>query len=528
MTTFALVIAHNSASLYRLARTSATLVAAAGADDNPITWLAVHLPVNSVCAIVSDSADESYTRSVLPPIWSSGTRQQLLQRRLVQQLRDQRYRAAVLVPSGSFRPPTLASLIGAGQTERIDEWLAALVARHSRIKGLWPLSSLIALAVNTKATRRPRADAATASVTPPSPQPTLALVATPAGLRQVLVMGKTVFFSRLALSPTESSLSAQFVLTEARRTVQYLISHEWLSMGDQPVATQLWLPAADAQVLYDVGTDRALDVQSIQAEPDAYARLLPLLRSAPAQPQFLPDSYLKLYRAVRVTSAAQVVGAAALALAVLWSADLLWQTYGNRQLAQQQVARAALINQQAQQEVQRAKGDLSQAGLAVATVQAWQQTIATQPSQLQAMQHLASALRATPTVELQKIRWELPRLMLKTPAAPAAGAAASTAALACPRVNDGVSTPVAVASPPAAASKPPVAMLNLVMGLPADLDQRQALELQDAMHAALNAGGWAAYITKSSINFDPAQAQLGKLGEAVNRTLELCLEKAAS
>jgi hypothetical protein len=296
MSHFALVLDPLAAHLYAVGRGDATHIATAQAADKPSEWLAQYLPVHAPCSMVSDLMDESYTRSTLPPIWLPNTRQQLLQRRLVQQLRDQRYRSAVLVPSGSWRPSTRASLIGVGHSERLDEWLAALVARQAHIKGLWPLSALIALAVNPKAVRRPLAKTATAVVEPANTRPILALVSTPAGLRQVLVRSKTPLFSRLVLTSQDNSLSTVYVLSEARRTVQYLISQEWLTTADQPIATQIWLPFEDAQTLQDVSTDKVLDVQSLDAVPDAYVRLLPLLSKAPEQPQFLPDSYRQSWR----------------------------------------------------------------------------------------------------------------------------------------------------------------------------------------------------------------------------------------
>jgi hypothetical protein len=260
-------------------------------------------------------------------------------------------------------------------------------------------------------------------------------------------------------------------------------------------------------------------------------RLLPLLSKAPEQPQFLPDSYRQSWRVAKLARASQLLGGVMLAVAVLWSGESLWRTYDKRQLAQQQIASAALLNQQAQQEVQRAKGDLSQAGLAVATVQAWKQTIAAQPSQLTAMQNLANALRTAPAVELQKIRWQLPRL-----APDAAGATTPAATLACTKLNDGTASTLPSTGVPAAAAtdpatKQPTALIELNMVLAPNLSQRQALQLQQDMRDALNANlsihGWTAYISKPSVNLDSAQAQTGKLGESVNRTLELCLEKAA-
>lgn len=523
MPAFALVIAQQLVHLYRLDRAEATLIAKTQPDDDPSAWVVAHLPEGAECSLVSDIMDEAYIRNVLPPIWVSGTRQQLLERRLTQQLRDHLYRAAVVEPSGSWRPPTRVSLIGMGQNERIGLWLGALTAHHIRVKGLWPLSALIALAVKHKAPRRDRGDTAPAAGTrgegAATLRPVLALVATPAGLRQVLVRGKTPLFSRLALSVGEGSLSADFVLAEARRTVQYLISQEWISGADQPVATQMWLPLEDEQALAAVQSDPALDLQFIEAVPDAYADLLRRLKSAPAQLQFLPDESRTQWRAAQVARAAKITGIAALGVAVLWSADLMWLSWGKRNLAEDQLISAAAINRQASQEVLRAKGDLTEAGLAVATVQAWTQTIAAQPDQFAGLQHLAAALKIAPGAEVQKIIWELPRLKAQAAGDPPAPADP----FACPIV---AADPLAVPTPEAA--KPSLALLKINVEIPGSLSQRQALDIQSSLVTRLNANGWSAYLLKSTVTLDPVQVQTGTLGEANPRMLELCLQKAAT
>lgn len=526
MTAFVLVIAQQSVHLYRMDRAGAKPVAVAQAHDDPVAWVTSHLPARAECSLVSDIMDEAYIRNVLPPIWLSSTRQQLLERRLTQQLRDNPYRTAVLEPSGSWRPSTRVSLIGMGQSERIGHWLAALTAHHIHVKGLWPLSALIALSVNHKAPRRApvAADLEPGSKAQPAvSRPVLALVATQAGLRQVLVRGKTPMFSRLALSVGEGSLSADFVLAEARRTVQYLISQEWISSAEQPVATQMWLPSEDEQALEAVASDPALDLQFIAPVADAYAYLLPRLKSAPAQLQFLPAESRTQWRAAQVARTAKITGVTALVVSVLWSADLMWLSWGKRKLAEEQTVRAAAINRQASQEVLRAKGDLTEAGLAVATVQAWKQTIAAQPDQFAGLQHVAAALKNSPGVEVQKISWELPRLQAQDSGAPPAAAEP----FVCPVIADAAAG--AVAPPPAAEPpKPSLALLSFTAELPRTLTQRQALALQDSLLTSLNVNGWSALLLKSTVTLDPVQVQTGTLGEVGARRLELCLQKAAA
>ena len=519
MAEFALVLLTQSARLYRLGSGPTEHVATAEADDDVAAWVAQHIQAGDNCALVSDSMDESYVQSNVPPLWMPATRRQLMQRRLAQQLRDTPYRVAVLAPSGSWRPPTRVSLIGMGQHERIGEWLGALAARQVRVKGLWPMSALIARATHRKAAKGKPPASLQALVEPASIRPTLALVATPAGLRQVLLRGRIPLFSRLVLHASENDLSAAYVLAEARRTVQYLISQDWLTSADQPVATQVWLAPEHAKALGELSNDPNFDVQSIEVVADAYANLLPLLASASAQLQFLPALSRTSWRVAQIAKAAYAVGFAALLSSGLWSADLLWQTWGKRQQMQEQTTRTASILQQARQEVLRAKGDLSQAGLAVATVQAWQQTLAVQPDQWAAMQHLAAALQAVTGVEVQKIRWELPRLQAQI----AGTSAAPIPRLVCPQTVVAGALPAAATVPESA--KPVLALLSLTASLPSDISQRQALLLQNQLLAGLNANGWSAFVSQSTVNLDAGQVQKGKLGELSARTVDLCLQR---
>ena len=522
MSEFVLVIAQQSTFLYQINRGKAERVSDTPASDDITEWLAQHLPERADCSLVIDIMDESYVQSTLPPLWMPSTRQQLLGRRLLQQLRDSPYRTALLMPSGSYKPPTRAIFIGIGQSERIKEYIALLSVRHIRLKGLWPISALIAVAANSKAFK-PKAVSPDKSEQPSSLRPTLALVATPTGLRQVLVMGKTPLFSRLALGTSESILSADHALNEARRTVQYLISQQWLGEADQPIATRLWLPAEDEEALVKAADDTALDVQVLTPLEDAYVFLLPLIKKVSPDLQLLPEANRVEWRAAQIGRASIAIGAAALVVATLWSGELVWESWSKNKLKNQQLAQATFINQQARQEVLQAKGDLSQASLAVVAVQAWQKAIGAQPDQAAAMRHLASSLQAVPGLTLEKMRWELPGGEPETPGT-------IPTAIGCPKSTTTVApvAPIVPAADAAAAPAPKsaAAVLNLTATMDDAISQRDALLLQSKILARLSTGGWSASMTRSTIEFDATQRQTGVVGKAGARSVELCLERA--
>ncbi|MGB4115300.1 MAG: hypothetical protein WBK51_01995 [Polaromonas sp.] len=522
MSEFVLVIAQQATFLYQLKAAKAERVAKLPVSEDLSQWLALHLPEHSDCSLVTDIMDESYVQSTLPPLWMPATRLQLLERRLSQQLRDTPYRAAVLSPSGSYKPPTRAVFIGMGQSERIKECVALLAAHQTRLKGLWPMSALIAVAANSRAFKKfqPKNTSQDKARSPASILPTLALAATPTGLRQVLVIGKTPLFSRLSAGTIESVQSAENALNEARRTVQYLISQQWLLEADQPIATRLWLPAQDKEALASAADDAALDVQVLTPIEDAYVFLLPLVKQALPNLQLLPAANLLQWRAAQIGRAAIAIGIAALALATLWSAQLAWDAWSKNKMKGQQLQQAAAINLQARQEVLQAKGDLSQAGLAVVTVQAWQKSIEAQPDQAAAMRHLAAALQAAPGLTLEKMRWDLPGGEPETPGTPAA-------TFGCPPSPSAAAQAAPATAAVPDAPKSAAAMLNLTATLDDGMTQREALLLQGKVIAQLSTAGWSARTTKSSLEFDATQRQTGIVGKVGARTIELCMERPA-
>jgi hypothetical protein len=537
MSEFVLIIAQQATFLYQLKGAKAERVDEIPVSEDITLWLAQHIPERADCSLVIDVLDESYVQSTLPPLWMSATRQQLLKRRLVQQLRDSPYRAAVLTPSGSYKPPTRAIFIGMGQSERIQEYVALLSDRRIRLKGLWPMSALIAVAANGKAFKafKPKAIAQAKSEQPSSLRPTLASVATPTGLRQVLAVGKTPLFSRLALGTSESSLSADNALNEARRTVQYLISQQWLDEADQPIATRLWLPLGDDNALADAVDDTALDVQVLTPVEDAYVLLLPQIKNVSPSLQLLPEANRIEWRAAQIGRASIAIGIAALVLATLWSAELVWESWSNNNLKEQQLAQAASINQQARQEVLQAKGDLSQASLAVLAVQAWQKAIEAQPDQAAAMRHLVAALQAVPGLTLEKLRWELPGGEPETPGTPIAAigcpksTATATASPAAPIAQgiDAATATTAAQAQDAAAPKSAAAILHMTATMDDAISQREALLLQGKILTRLSTGGWSASMTKSTIEFDATKMQTGVVGKSGARSIELCMERAS-
>ena len=543
MTEFVLVLSQQNSYLYRLARNAAELVAETDENEDLNAWLSQHFPIHAYCSVVSDLMDESYVQSNIPAIWLPGTRKQLVNRRLTQLLRDSPYRAAVFAPTGSWRPPTRASLIGIGQPSRVKQWVNALIERQGRIKGLWPLSALIALALAKKPTSTKKETSENPPIQEITLPPTLALIATPAGLRQVLIRGRAPLFSRLALNTSSLALTATGASTEAQRTVQYLIAQSWLSSTETPLVTNIWLNASAEQTQDDIEGVHNLIFQPVSHVSDSYAELLPLLKRVSLELQCLPQAYRTTWRATQIARNVKLIGYGSLAASVVWSGFIVLGAFSEQTKAQKEVQEAIDNDKKARQEVLQAKGDISQAGLAVATVNSWKSVFEAQPDQLGALQHLSLQLKNTPSIEINTLRWNLPNLVVQ---AEGAAAQALTEPLLCPQNAEPDTLPAATTALSTTASitkvssaknevtapadtenpgKTARAMLSFSAVLGEELSIRQATDAQEKLRSSLSTNGWQAFIQSSTAKFDPSQVQLGVLGEKKGVVFEICMHK---
>lgn len=510
MTRFVLIIGQHSVYVYRLDGSGAALQQAAPlADAHPQAWLAGALAPGARCTVLTDFLDEAYILSPLPPMWWPPARAQLLARRLNNQYRGVELRAAIVPGGHGLRPPGMASLFSLGQSETVTLWLDALERHNARVDGVWTFASLVVAAYGRR-----------------SAAPALLAVQTPSGLRQVAVAGGVPVFSRLALPGETGSFDFESACAETQRTAQYLFSQNWVPAAAQPLDTRLWLQAAHSPDLPLPLRMDGLLVNAVHASADPYAEALGGLRRLPAQQQLLPPRKLQRWQAHQLGRGALVASAIVLAAAIGWGGLTLFDILSARAATQGQEAEARQIEERARKEVLLARGDVTQAALAEASVEAWRTLIASQPDQMAALAAVSAALATAPQLRLTRVAWWVP----EPPADPAQGGAPAPATTAT--VPAGCVAPVAAAAAPvdpaaaapAAAPRPVLAVLRVAGELPPELAPRAVADIQARLLQALQQPGWQVTTSQSAIELDPGKPMAGALGLATRRPVEFCME----
>lgn len=511
MARFALIVGQQSAYLYRLRAASATLQQAVSlAEAEPRDWLALELTRGAHCTVLTDFLDEAYALSVLPPLWLPSARAQLLARRLNNQYRGAELRVAIVPGGHGFKPPAMASLFNLGQADVVSRWVAALEQLEVRVDGVWTFASLVAAAY----AHRARA----------AHTPALLVVETPSGLRQVAVVGAAPVFSRLAMPGETGAFDFDSACAETQRTAQYLFSQSWVPSSAQPLDTRLWLRKAPVpQVTLPQRMD-ALLVSAVLAQTDTYGQALASVRRLPLAQQLLPLDRLLRWRAHQVGRGALVVAGVMLAVAVAWAGLAARDVLVAQSRTQQQDQEAQQIEEVARKEVLQAKGDVTQAALAEASVSAWRTAVADPTGPAVALNYLAQALGKVPEVSLDSVAWQV-----KNPWAEA-DQAAPTPSLGCEVAATGAAPvdPAATPAPaPAPETKPALAVLRFSGELPAELSPRAAVEAQGKLLALLQQPRWRVSTRQAAFETDPSQALVGALGAATKRPIEQCIEWVA-
>lgn len=498
MARLAIVISPAGLHVYGLKPRHAEPLPLAAEETSAAAILLRHAKPGDTLYLYTDLAEESYSRSELPAMWSSATRQQLLERRLGQQYPDHAYRGVLLVGGTATRPPRMASLIGITRHPAIDAVCEAALARGLRLAGMWPLSLL--LAAHAAGVHRRH--------------PFLLTVQLPSGVRHVLVQKGVAVFSRL--SQAAPAASVPDLVLDAQRTAQYLGVQGWRSALDDLLALRVWHSPAPGALPPEAPTVAGLQVQEVRAAPDFYA--VALAHAAPSQGQLLPPGVTLTWRAAQLGRWALATSAACMLAAGGWAGWAEYQVGRTNELMN--AARAS--EQAAARETARilatAKGNLSEAALAQAAVSAWTRIIKNQPDHGPPVRALAGILADFPQIRLERVAWRAapPLLADLSPAAfpDPEGIACTAAALAAP----------AVAATPAADKQPAVVLSLRVAGqLPVDMPLRERVRTQEAFIARLKALGWQVEVVKPVIDQGQQAAYSGVLGAPARSGLELCL-----
>jgi hypothetical protein len=483
MRRFAAVVSASGCSIYRLGLRAPLALGTVAAIANIEELLEQNARAGDELTLYCDFAEESYTRSALPRLWSPAMRGQLLQRRLAQQFPDHPYRTAVVVPAGGLRPPEYASLIALPDVVQVQGLLVRARERGVRVPGMWPLSQLLAGLA-------------------PRGQDTLLTLQLPSGLRHVLVMQGVAVFSRLR--PDSGDAPGEW-LDDAERTAQYLAVQGWVPAA--PLPAHIWHSREDVVVEDLRDTLSNVDLAGVHAVPDVLQRALAGKR--PVQGQLLPSQTTADWRAARIARFAMAASAGGLAATLVYAGVTEWQTREVRQQAAADLAAAQRAGGETARVLATAQGNIGESGMAQATVQTWNDAVRRQPQAQVALQHLSGVLTQFPRLSLDRIVWRAGR----------------PATLECeaPPVPAGEAPAAAVPAEPASAPAWPQRLeIALRASLPATVALRERLDTQQRFEAALRAQGWKLRVTKPFVELGAGAPGSGLLGEPTPATMEAC------
>jgi len=504
MAHLALVISNVAFSLYRLGARSAASLGVAHDGTELAGLLAANTVVSDDIALYTDLAEEAYVRSDLPGLWSQRMRDQLLARRLRQYFADQPYRAALVPPRAGRLPPRpgLASLFALPDLMPVQTALACVEERGMRLAGMWPLALMLARAVGRRDTL-------------------LVTAQLPSGLRHVLVLSGLAVFSRL--SPHSGSGPAEGAaqwLADAQRTAQYLATQGWV--GGAELRGQIWHELAAQPSAATAGA--VLQVEEWRTEPDLYA--FALRQRPPTQGQLLPPKATLAWRATRAGRVAMGFALIFLGIGAVWAALNEWDARQTEQTAASDRSKAQAAAAATEKILATAKGNLSQAGVAQAAVEAWTRLVQRQPDYAGAIGTVADVLQTVPDFQLAQLAWRA------GPVVPADSRVSLPGqALLCDVAPPGTSGPAAAPTSPsaieAAAPKPGDLTLMLVGQLPPEMALRQRIDAQQQIEEGLRRKGWRVRVVKPVVELGLSASSAGVVGQPSPASLEMCLSTKA-
>jgi hypothetical protein len=480
------------------ARSAVAMPGVAG-ETSAAALLARHARKGDSLYLFVDLPEENYSRSEMPRLWSGQMREQLLDRRLVQQYPDLAYRAAVSVGGSLASPPRLASLVGLGHSYEIDAARSAAVARGLTVVGMWPISLPLALCAWDRKSR----------------SPFLLTVQLPGGVRHVLAQQGVALFSRLSQAVPGGSVSD--LIADAQRTAQYLSIQGWRKPTDDLLVSRIWHSLALGQDTELPTTVSGLDLKEVRCVEDFYA--LALGRGAPPFGQLLPATATLQWRARQFGQAIFATGVVCVSGVSVWAVNNELQSRGITAEALAMSARAGIASGQTAGILAKAKGDLQLAGLAQAAVASWLRLVEQQPDHASALMELGSIMSQFPDLRLERVAWRAPAV---TSTQGEKSILPDTGNIGC--------TPLAVVGNAAPESKGPASnpylSLRLLGQLPSDMPLRRRLDVQNMFTSRLEKQGWHVELTKPVIERGELANYAGVVGELARAEFEVCISIA--
>ncbi len=382
-------------------------------DGYQQTTLHLHeLPASTLLYVLADVVEEDFHMDLIPSV-RGGDRKQLIDRRLAQRYRDTSLSLSIsLGTEKTQRRDERVLLSSFTNTQQFQPWLNVL--RHSGLAlvGIYSVA-LVAGVLAKKLGFGVKA-------------PCLAVSLQPAGLRQSLIEGGKVRFSRLGpLDPAEAEqptrVAAAFA-AEAVRIHQYLTAVRTIARDGPPLDVLLIAPSGRRQLLeaatssstqlqyhvIDVN-DAAQQIGLKDFPPDAGAEALYLYLLATQTPtqQYAGERMRHQYRAWQGKVALLAGGGALFATCALFSGVQWFNVLENRSKTSEELQRARAVSEDYSRvtrsfpSIPTTRDNLK---LAVEQFEALDKQVRAPEAMLA---DLANALDTSPLLELESLRWEL-------------------------------------------------------------------------------------------------------------------------
>lgn len=410
-------------------------------DEDGYGAFATHLKTlkpSTLVYVLADVVEEDFHLDTIPMV-RGNDRRQLVGRRLAQRYRDTSLSLALPlgIERGTRRDERLL-LSSFTNTQIFEPWLNVLRQSDLAIAGVYSVALIAPLLAQRLGYRKGHA---------------LLVTLQPAGLRQTLVRDGDLRFSRLGpLEPAEAEQPTRVAAAfagETLRIYQYLTAVRVLPRDEAALDVLLLAPpgrralvqaaASDsAQLRYRVmDVTEAAEVVGLRALPPgagAEAIYLHLLAQHPPRDQYLGERHRTNYRLLQAKRALLATGAFVLSACAMVAAFRWWNIYDVRAQAEAQRSETRSLNDTYERVTQGFPKIPTTVDNLKLTLQQYGALLKHTGTPDRLLEDLSSALGASPSVQVEKLRWEQGVSASKYrvgPEAPA-GAAGSTTASAPP------------------------------------------------------------------------------------------------
>ena len=372
----------------------------------------LELPSNTLIYVLADVVEEDFHVDLIPLV-RGGDRRQLIDRRLAQRYRDTSLSLSIsLGVEKTQRRDERVLLSSFTNTQQFQPWLSVLRHCDRAVVGVFS----VALLAGILAKKLGHGEKA----------PCLVVSLQPAGLRQSLVDGGKVRFSRLGpLDPGDADQPPRVAAAFAGETVriqQYLSAVRTIARDGPPLDALLIAPSRQRQLIEAATADSTQLQYHVIDTHDAAQRIglkdFPidcgaealyaylLATQAPAQ-QYAGERIRHKYRMWQGRVALLAGGGALFGLCILFSGWQWFNVLDNRARTTEELQRAKAVSE-----------DYSRVTRSFPTIPTTRDNLKLTVEQFESLEknirapeamlgELATALNTSPQLELESLRWEL-------------------------------------------------------------------------------------------------------------------------